>query len=741
MKKTKLTRSFAGGVLDRRPLGRHVRLLQFRRERREHARPERRGCVGGVAGCVRRRGRSSPVAALNQLETDLATAQNDLSTAQGQITTLTGERDALQAQISGDPNDPADMGLNGQIADLNGQITTLTGERDALQAQVSGDPNDPADMGLMGQVADLNGQITTLTGERDALQAQVSGDPNDPADMGLMGQVADLNQRINGDPNDPDDTGLVGQLADANATITSLRNQLTMANTLSGLRLAASTAMTDATNARKAAEQALKDAQKYAVMLGVLDVGGDSGMAEANAGKVLAAEQAAMQAVIDATAAKTRAQTAKTDATALPDDAPDKAGIIAALDAAIKAADDEIKAAMDIRDGDALEDAVEMVEGTATKKMTAADRGKEVAGLINTALTTDAQTPAVVADFSTVPTAAVARTDSVAGSSKPMAGPSDAQGRTFAQIFASRVMDKRIAAGAPSGSASRAVKAVSVAGMTAADVSVTASPGTADGTEVDPGVAYKGINGVLFCAGTDCKVEDVVEGTFAAATSKLTGSWYFAPDDGDTATYTEGTGDAAGTYSLEDPANYVRFGYWLSIPSGTSNVTTINRYVDGPDAQTTAGVYAIDVTVPAFAGSSATYEGDALGMSVVWENDGNGRAVEGTLASGGFTADVELKMLFGVGTGAALSGTISNFQGSAVNSGWEVELKNGALASGTFASPAPTDGGDTAGEWTATAWGGSDAADSQARPAGVFGAFDADFTNGAAVGVYSTRKQ
>ena len=58
------------------------------------------------------------------------------------------------------------------------------------------------------------------------------------------------------------------------AQLKAAKNALAMANTLSGLRLTASTAMTDATNARKAAEQALEDAEKYDGMLGVIAVEG-----------------------------------------------------------------------------------------------------------------------------------------------------------------------------------------------------------------------------------------------------------------------------------------------------------------------------------------------------------------------------------------------------------------------------------------------------------------------------------
>ena len=78
--------------------------------------------------------------------------------------------------------------------------------------------------------------------------------------------------------------------------------------------------------------------------------------------------------------------------------------------------------------------------------------------------------------------------------------------------------------------------------------------GTQDGSETSSGVSYKGIGGVLFCAGSDCKIEGT--GIRLVATDKLTGSWYFAPSRADDSTYITD----AGKYSYEDPITYVRYG-------------------------------------------------------------------------------------------------------------------------------------------------------------------------------------
>ncbi len=477
---------------------------------------------------------------------------------------------------------------------------------------------------------------------------------------------------------------------------------------------------------------ALMMAKDASDKFGVLASGGDSSAAMMSAQTVLSARTMLMKAVTAAEMAKTAAmeQKAKLSAT-------DDADVIATLDNAIMAADTQIEAAQALLDAKAtdtgsLASYVQMVTGTDEDDlMDAADRGKEVADAIYTALTTDAQLPAVETTFGNVPTA----TSATVG--KLVMGPSDAQGMTWAEIGGSDLMDMRIADGTTGNN--KAVKAKSVAGMTADKLGLSATPtSTDDGAQADG--TYKGITGVLFCAGSDCSVEDVVEGTFAATTSKLTGSWYFAPSASSMTTYIAGTGASAGMYSVEKVAGYVRYGYWLSVASATDDTTTINRYLSGPAAQTGA-VYGVNTAVDAFAGQSASYEGNAVGMSVAWTTDTSGNEVAGSRASGHFDADVSLTMTFG--GSPTLEGMISNFRGNGVDTGWEVKLKSSALSSGVLGT-APTDGTvggkATSGSWTATAWGGSDTSGSEARPTGVHGAFSAGFPNGAAAGVYATRK-
>ena len=473
--------------------------------------------------------------------------------------------------------------------------------------------------------------------------------------------------------------------------------------------------LTTLSGADDADGSALMMAKEASEKIGVVASGGDSSAAMMSAQAVIDARTMLMEAVTAATKAKTAAMEEKAKLSA-----DDDADVIAALDNAITAADTQIKAAQALLDAKAtvmgsLASYVQMVTGTDGDE-DAADRGREVANAIYDALATAAQVPAPVA-FPTghTPSATIG---------KLVMGPSDAQGKTWAEIGGPDLMDTRIVTGGPSGG-TRAVMAKSVAGMTADKLGQSSTPAIADGTEVAG--TYKGIAGTLFCAGDDCGVEHADGTTFVDTTSKLTGSWYFAPTAASTTTYVAGT--TADTYTAEvGGTDYVQYGYWLSVASATDDTTTINRYLTGPIAS--ANVYGVDASIDAFSGTSARYTGKAVGMSVI--GTGSSRA------SGGFTADVNLTMKFGASP--SLEGMIRNFMGSAVDSSWSVDLDNAALASGAVTAGV-TDGGGTEGSWTATAWGGDATPGSEARPKGVYGAFDANFTNGAAAGVYATRKQ
>ena len=512
-------------------------------------------------------------------------------------------------------------------------------------------------------------------------------------------------------------TALSGQIAAAEATLAAVRTQIVL-RTVATLYGEANGATADATAAREMASQAATDAAKYAGMLDVLSVGGESALAEANAGKVLAAETAATQAVTAAEAAKRRATDAKAEAEALPADNADRDALIAALDAAVTQADESITAATSIRDSAALRAAVQAVTGTnAQNPRTPAQIGMAVASAVGAALADSGGTPTRVTVQSAPPADDAATSTVVAFD--------DAQGMTWAGIVgAANLVDQRIATGGDP--ATKAVKAVSVAGMMLTSVfdannipSGIADAG--DGTQYgnSEGSNYKAIPGVIFCAGSDCEVE----GTGAGRT--LAGSWYFTPDDPE-ASYVADTETAAEDYVAE--LLYARYGHWLTVDG--AGAVTVNLY-SAPGASNTPTDFSLGVA--SGEPSTATYTGAAAGMSVHRTFDVNGAQTD--IASGAFTADVRLTAKFG--TSPTLEGMVENLQGSAIDPGWTVELSEQAFDGGSFSDGTTNDhaGGTNEGTWTATAYGD----DSTKRPAGVYGVFDAYFPDGAIGGAYIAR--
>jgi hypothetical protein len=585
---------------------------------------------------------------------------------------------------------------------------------------------------------------TTAVGSAETLVSGLDADSTDEqvkaAETAVEAAETAVSKVIAGD----DKTALDRRITTAKGNLSTIkiaiaeRRKLNAAQTVARLHGEASGATTDAKEAGKAAADALKDAEDYDGMLDVLDVGGDSAMATANAQKILDAQADVTQAVLDARAAKTRAQTAKTEATALADTVTGKAALIVALDAAIKEADAQIKAASDIRDGSKLKVAVETVTGTATKKLTAADKGKTVATAINAAFAASARSRGLMieGEITNVPDI----TEASATQSVPVKK-DDGIGMTWADI-GSNLIELTVAEGtAPT----RTAKAMPVADGTKVSVyySATKEPEEDDDVpnrhEETSNITYKGITGMLVCGGSDCEVAAPASGT-DAANRLLKGSWYFTTLDANAESkYVAGT--TAGSYTVE--AYYVRFGYWLSAADHDSDASTpdqisINRYADGPGAVT--GVYGINLSSDHLNDTSASYKGDAVGMSVLRTFEGGKETGQ---ASGSFTADVSLMMEFG--TGAELSGTIDNFQGSAVNTGWSVDLSHNTTAfTGSFVdgvtndldNDGEQDANTNEGSWTATAYGVANR-----RPTGVYGSFDAEFNDGDVVGVYATRKQ
>ena len=303
---------------------------------------------------------------------------------------------------------------------------------------------------------------------------------------------------------------------------------------------------------------------------------------------------------------------------------------------------------------------------------------------------------------------------------------SDQLGHTWAQIVGADNLSPK-----PLGDARATVMVASIAGMTAINVHPTAltamggedSGATyADGDETDD-AKYNGIDGTVYCLGTDCKV---------TTDGKLAGSWYFTPTEA--SHYYRKVGMDT-EYVRE--TTFAQFGYWLStVGEDNEGAIVINTYAKGgagTDTNTaTTLAWGLNMApAPTLTDKSATYSGDAVGMSLHKTTDVDGEIT--SIYSGAFTADVTLKAEFSADA-PMLGGTVDNFQGNAVDSTWSVILERTAVVTGAVAAGLTTATGRN-GAWSATSYGTD-----TARPVGIFGGFNAHFSDGHAAGAYATRK-
>jgi len=494
------------------------------------------------------------------------------------------------------------------------------------------------------------------------------------------------------------------------------------------------TAQTERDNAEgavMAATDAVKAAMEASGKLTADMVRGDSMMAQMNAQAVLDAQMTANDAVDTTETAVSNLMEAEDDAADHNNDALDSA-----IAAAMKVAERAVKDAMTQADSNTLRTAVQAVTGTdEDEPMTPADHAKSVAMGVGAALmgATGTDGSGLRVGFVTDITSG--------GTERPMGEDkyelNDHKGMTWAMIVGeANLKTMRIAAGAPAGSATRDVMAASFAGMplTSIATSPPAAGDVADGTEFPTGTnaaTYKGIPGTVFCAGSDCKVEG------ATGSEMLTGSWYFAPDDAKE-WYMGTTTDGVTTYTAE--TQYARYGYWVA-RDATSGDVTVNVYAIPGAGTATTTTFGLGVNMAADAttltDTSATYSGDAVGISLYKEVNPDNTIADGFPVTGEFMADVNLTANFG--DAPTLGGRITNFRGNAVDSSWSVTLGQTAFTGGTIAESANAQAVGTAtqgGIWTATAYGNS----ATARPQGIFGHFNTHFTNGHAAGAYATRK-
>ena len=565
---------------------------------------------------------------------DLLGLRDEITALNGQITDLNNQITALMATAPEDIQD-----LNDQITDLNTQVTNLMGRADITPADL---------LVLRDDVTALNGQVTTLMARADITPAAVQG---------LRNQIATLTTQV---------TTLMG------TTPANVRALQEVVDAFATVR----NSQTDAEGAASAAAAAVVTAMESLMKITARDEGvaGDSATAAANAQAVLDAQIAANEAVDDADAAVQGAKDALVVAKALPSDDPNRDTLIAALEDALKAAEGYAKAAADSRGAEdgAIAKAVEGVTGADPEAegypMTPAQHGRAVAMDIAMALVPTDGTNGARKRGDHVDVAANAPTAATAEAFPGAVMMNDHQGSTWAEIVGvENVRDMRIGV---TGGGTKRVSAASFDGMAVAFITTNNPPPPevdaeiADGAQYDA-ANYKGIPGTVFCAGTDCMVEEV------AGINTLTGSWYFAPGEPED-WYVKSTDDeGVTTYSLE--MMYAKFGHWLTgdANDGSGN-TEVNTFALTPG--NTEGI-AFNVNTEADAttltDTSASYRGPAVGMSVEKTTNSDGEITE--INSGAFTATVNLKATFG--ESPTLGGTVTDFQGPATDANWSVELQ------------------------------------------------------------------
>ena len=501
---------------------------------------------------------------------------------------------------------------------------------------------------------------------------------------------------------------------------------------------------------------ALMMAKKYAAMIGTEASDGDSMAAMNNAAMVLKAKS-------DLMAALTAAKNARTAAMEAKDGLGDAghADVIEALDMAIEAANTQITAAEEVLGGDDLTMYVEMVTGDdADDVKDAAYRGEQVAKAVAMALaptvatggsgTPDGSGLRVFADVNNdatldVPSGLRAADNAVAMANKYEAVSRDPTSMTWAMIVGEdEVMDMQIADGTTGNF--KTVKAASVKGMTLGSTQTVGA--VAEGVQVDTGVTYKGIPGGVFCGGSDCMVEAVVDNPDTADVDesttqrKLAGSWYFTPTDVEAFWM-----KAAGAAVYTEDTLFATYGHWLVVDDGAGTAenagqVTVFTYAYGPtgnDASLGWGERAPGTP----SSEQAVYEGMAAGRSVHKVSNEDVEITE--VHSGRFMASVMLTAKFGATP--MLGGTVSGFTSDnpdAVDSSWMVTLQETAVAAGLVAEGVTKATGQD-GDWTARAYGGAndDAGTADVnetkRPEGILGTFNAHFTDGHVAGAYATR--
>ena len=501
------------------------------------------------------------------------------------------------------------------------------------------------------------------------------------------------------------------------------------------------------------AGSALKMAKDASEKIGTEASDGDSMVAMNNAAAVLKA-QSDLKAAIDA--AKMARKAAMDAKDALGEDGD--ADVIDTLEAAIEDADEAIEDAEEILSGTALAGYVAEVTGgaDADPQGTPTSIGEAVAKAVAMALgptVPEGGSPAAngaglrvehvsaLADVN-APDNTRAADNPVAKANKYEAVSRDPGSKTWEMIVGDGVTEKavnnvptKVASWDSEMAALVRDRTTAIANNDGAYTTVT------DGIEV----SYMGIPGTAWCLGTDCEVESNTDGD-----KMLTGSWYFTPESM-TAHYKKAAD--AEVYTADDL--FATYGHWLVVDdSDDTSTTDVNEVgqvhvltyaYTGTPATTNDGWLESAPGTPV--SEQATYSGTAAGRSVHKVSDEDVNITE--IHSSRFTAKVALTAKFGA-TAPMLGGRVWDFQSdnpNAVDEDWTVTLKEAAVTGGgVTAAVGVTEATGQDGTWSAVSYGGrvDDAGTTDVnefrRPVGIYGGFNAHFTDGHVAGAYATRK-
>ena len=494
-------------------------------------------------------------------------------------------------------------------------------------------------------------------------------------------------------PEPPEDT------SDSNAEVA---NKLRAANaalrTLSG-------GADDDNSALKKANDHHEDATN------VIKAQGVSSAIAASAQGVLDAREELVDAVAEAKAKRMAAM----DRVETLDDGATKDG----LEGLIEDADEAIKAGEDLLDARGRNSLQGLVAQYTGEGNTPAERANKVAEALN-GLALDGNTPLNARAITDIANQGFGTASGLTMNADNVFADGNTRTdsmMTFAEIFEGETKDIAVT--------DTVMAAISLKGIDAADYgggALTARAGNdVPGTPISDAV-YLGIPGVAHCR-EECKVNG--EG------------WYFVPDEKDDYFAPDGEG----SYKQ---AAYVEWGMWVgSSPTDPTIVRYVGQGRGSDDLGIVSGTdYLLTTPAAPTAGHNlskeATYTGAAAGLSSRETGTGDDKET----ASGHFEASVSLTAKFG--PTASIEGHIRNFRdpsgdnGSHVNTDWRLDLVDsdpsafdGAIAYGE----GDFDRDSIDGGWTAQAYGSGTAA-APKRPDGIFGAFNADFSDGKASGVY-----